>query len=417
MQPMQKVMVLILACGGLGCQRTASTASSSSLDWDSVFPSDTPSAAASATAVSSSTSLRQQLQNTGPVPAAPASPAGAVSSTPREIPVGTGLVTDLPEVGWSWAVESGDTLAVARDSNDQVEALFFAVSPSGGQSSVRNSSDGIVDFLQIVDPAIETTVGLETVGFEADAVRLVPGYQVGQFQTLFRAAGSQTLGRGFGFSSTGFGGWKHSGVNDAGVHLKLARNAGSWGSPTTAGPDVEALETLLLPHVPELEDLFELLKAGQMDAGALDVLPSRSSSMLFGYASVGREVVAYFAFVCAEVPVCSRRADGRELLSQLRPGSLSVSNQAPKQEQLGSLSVRSGLFIRPKTAVLSEQEVEGLREEATTAIVEALEEMAAAKVEAQMDPAASVGAPMSGSGGAIDTGIAAPPPSPAAPTP
>jgi hypothetical protein len=313
----------------------------------------------------------------GEEPAAPAKKASdfdralapATDATLREephqsMPLGNGLLGDLPgdSGAWSWSADRRLTLAVHRGAAG-VDALIWAEAftprmATGPAAETRRFQREIVPGEMDDLPDLESYLGL----FRHDRGRRLArdtGLDPLQALNLLELARTRTAGLGLGFRSSGedsSGVRRWAGRNPRGVTVRLDRSAGTWGRQRPFPAELARGLGGLGKTAPELKPVADWIaqSAGWEEPGAPSGGPAY---LLTGSATVEHEAVgAHLAILCARVPQCPVAKDLSAFL-----GSLQIADLARLQRLQGSsagdpsdLARSAGLRVLPSALVKPE---------------------------------------------------------------
>lgn len=200
----------------------------------------------------------------------PGQPSGTTpTASIQTLPLGGGLVADLPSRAWRWSSVGWATLAVQVPSGDRPTALLYA-EPFSPAYAVR--------------PTVEL-LRFRWTALPLSADDLSP---LGGLRRADRLLATATAGRGLGFSAAedGFSGIRWVGRNDHRVILRLGRFDGSWdgrvgaylllGSAAAPGEALGAHLAVLCarsPDCPAAEELAGFLASiRQEDPSGIDRL-------------------------------------------------------------------------------------------------------------------------------------------------
>jgi hypothetical protein len=262
-------------------------------------------AAAEPTAAKAASSFEAALHPAAPEsPAAAASPGGAV-----RIPLGSGLVAELPAgaAPWPWGVDDRVTLAIEPGDGARPQALLYAEA-----WSPEERDDPAADwrrFLSAVVPSAVPSLGSwRALGGRLDPLLAKSGMSRTERGELSVLLAIRTLGRGLGFEpSSKFSGWRWLGRNARGSILRMARFEGSWGEPRPLDPRLEkvlrgaGLAATVPPGGPR---------------------PREPAMLLIGQASSpSGDVGVHLALLCVARPQCGQARQLAHLLSSIEAGS------------------------------------------------------------------------------------------------
>lgn len=295
--------------------------------------------------------------------------APATDAAPREeprqsMPLGNGLLGDLPgdSGAWSWSADRRLTLAVHRGASG-VDALIWAEAftprmAAGPAAETRRFQREIVPDEAESSPDLEDYASL----FLHDRRRKLArdtGLDPLQALRLLELARTRTAGLGLGFRSSGedsSGVRRWAGRNSHGVTVRLDRSAGTWGRQRPFPAELARGLGGLGKTAPELQPVADWITQGAdgEEAGAPSGGPAY---LLTGSATVGSEAVgAHLAILCVRMPDCPVAKDLSAFL-----GSLQIADLARLQRLQGSsagdpadLARSAGLRVLPSTLVKTE---------------------------------------------------------------
>jgi hypothetical protein len=288
------------------------------------------------------------------------------------VPLGGGLVSDLPDDGELWRFSrQGSTTLISRRAPGSPPDLMI-VARDYSMTAARNPSREFGNFLRDADP---------TLGMPFDVGKLMQSAQLGnlplgqladatgeiemdQLLDALMGAASLTGGRGLGYRSThgSFSGWRWVGENEAATTLRIATSRGTWGPQPELPPGLNpsAIQGLLgaamqapdagsgMPSLPGFDfsefgiDLDDALGAlGQTaptpatqppetldepsplrvvsERPAGERLPARAARMYLGQVEASPARGSYIAIVCAGDGECPHAAVIARFLDRVRP--------------------------------------------------------------------------------------------------
>ncbi|HEX2253789.1 MAG TPA: hypothetical protein VHQ65_11030 [Thermoanaerobaculia bacterium] len=280
-----------------------------------VLSAETPSPAAGETTADGRSSFAERLARRSGRTAAPASEPPQDAVARQTIPLGNGLVADLPRRfgDWQWSRE-GDLVLALHGRDGRGDALIWVQAqpavPESGPALATNR------FLYAVEPELASEWLLLTSELGPLAAQLATGLPVSPWQAAaaLEALATPTAGRGLGYRSEpgSFTGWRWLGENPHGIYLRLGRTRGVWGAQREVPREVRALAESLSTRVPGLQ---ELLGAGADPASGTMETPAW---LLLGSASHGGRVLD-LAILCRQAPDCAVEDDLAAFLTTLRP--------------------------------------------------------------------------------------------------
>lgn len=279
------------------------------------------------------------------------------------LPLGSGLLGELPSDpgSWTWSADPGLTLAVHRGMAG-VDALIWAAAFSP-RMKLSPSAEIRRFHREVVPEEMEDQLDIETIEslFGQGLGRRIArgtGLDSRQAGRLLQLAMTRTAGLGLGFRSAreGSSGSRWVGRNPRGVTIFLDRSSGTWGPqrrfPTDLARGLERLEKA----APELGPVAVWLSRAQNGDGLGAPPGGGSAYLLIGSATDEHEAVgAHLAVLCAREPDCPVAAELAAFLGSLQVADLSKLRrlQGSSAGDPADLARSTGLQILPTGALPS----------------------------------------------------------------
>ncbi len=281
----------------------------------------------------------------------------------RQIPIGAGLMAELPESTgqWNWA-HDGDSSLVVHSAGDWVDVVIYT--QKFRQTYTRRPSKELGRFLGDVDPMLSTANRAAFMAIERIATASDPEYDKGSMVSGLRVVGSRTMGMGFGYSSDPgtFTGWRWYGANRRGTILHLGRTQGIWSGIDAMAAALGDLPAWIREKVPKLEELANNLERARAMAERVESHPPVPSYMVVGQAEIGRTSGVHLSALCASNPSCREAAAISEFLDSIQPGDDTVS-KAPGRVDMQRLAEMSGLVLVDPEELMDLDGLKGILDE------------------------------------------------------